>query len=50
VAQGLVALFLGHDGLALVAVGELVVAASDEQIRVGEPASCHKNTRDVTIR
>jgi len=42
VAQGLVSLFLVHDGLALVAVGELVVAAPDEQIRVGEPASCHK--------
>ena len=38
-AQGLVALFLRHDGLALVAVGELVVTASDEQIRVGKPAS-----------
>ena len=49
-AQGLVSLFLVHDGLALVAVGELVVAAPDEQIRVGEPASCHKNTWGVAIR
>jgi hypothetical protein len=28
VAKGLVSLILGHDGLALVAVGELVVAAA----------------------
>lgn len=42
-AQGLVSLLLGHDGLTLVSFGELVVAASDEQVRVGEPAKCHKH-------
>uniref|UniRef100_A0A0A9F4L5 Uncharacterized protein n=1 Tax=Arundo donax TaxID=35708 RepID=A0A0A9F4L5_ARUDO len=36
VAQGLVSLVLSHDGLAFVSVGEVVVAASDEQIGVGE--------------
>jgi hypothetical protein len=37
VPQGLVTLLLCHDGLALVAEGDVVVAAPDEQVRVGEP-------------
>jgi hypothetical protein len=36
VAQRLVALVLVHDGLALVAPREVVVAASHQQVRVGE--------------
>lgn len=39
VAQGLVSLLLVHDGLALVAAREVVVAASHQEVRVGEPAS-----------
>jgi hypothetical protein len=38
VAQRLVALVLVHDGLALVAPREVVVAAPHQQVRVGEPA------------
>jgi hypothetical protein len=41
VSQGLVSLVLVHDGLALVAARELVVAASHQQVRVWEPAGAN---------
>jgi hypothetical protein len=51
VSQGLVSLLLRHDGLALVAEGDFVAAAADEQVRVGEPekGDCVFRSRRRTV-